>query len=307
MRFRYQLEGFDEGWIDAGTRRQAFYTNLPPRAYRFRVAAGHSGVWGPADVAWEFSIEPRFHQTGWFYLACGLMASAVMAGAWRFRVLRIRREAAAVLGERMRISRELHDTLLQSLVGISMQFEDLSRKAAASPEGFRDHVERLRKQIRFYVHDARRSVLDLRFPVLDASALDVLLRDGGARMTGNQPLGFEVAVEGAPHPPLSREIKAQLFRIGQEALGNAVRHADASSIRVEIRYDPGHVRLRVVDDGRGFDLDTVNGYATNHWGLASMKERAQQIGGVFRLTSRPGAGTVVEVNAPLKAREEAHR
>lgn len=301
VQFRYRLEGFDDGWVEAGTRRQAFYTNLPPRAYRFRVAAGHNDRWNEVNAIWDFSIAPTFYQTNWFLAACLLAGGLVVGGAWRFRVMRIRRKASAVLAERMRISRELHDTLLQSLVGIRMQFEDLSRKAALSPNAVRDHVERLRKQVRAHVHEARQSVLELRSPVLETTALDELLRDVGGRMTGNQPVRFEVTVHGRPSTPMPRNVKAQLFRIGQEALNNAVRHAGASWIRTEIHYHQDAVTLRVVDDGCGFDRRTVDTYSLNHWGLASMRERTQQVGGEFRVETEPGGGTAVEVRAPLDA------
>jgi signal transduction histidine kinase len=167
-------------------------------------------------------------------------------------------------------------------------------------------VERLRKQVRAHIHEARQSVLELRSPVLETTALDALLRDVGGRMTGNQPVRFEVAVHGRQPSPIPKDVKAQLFRIGQEALSNAVRHAGASLIRTEIHYRQDAVTLRVVDDGRGFDRRTADGCALNHWGLTSMEERAQQVGGEFRIQTEPGGGTTVEVRAPLDARRVAH-
>src|SRR5207245_2330198 len=117
---------FDKGWIDAGARRQAFYTNLPPRRYRFHVIAANDGVWNQSGAAWEFSIRPTFYQTSWFSAASFVLLMLAAWAAWRVRVAHERRRFSFVLAERARIAREIHDTLLQSLVGVALQFKTLS-------------------------------------------------------------------------------------------------------------------------------------------------------------------------------------
>src|SRR5262249_19489217 len=122
LRFRYQLEGFDAQWVEAGTRRQAFYTNLPARDYRFRISAGHDGVW-TESAPWGFSVSPRFYETSWFYGGCLLLVGIAAAFAWRMHVHQVRHELSLVLAERTRMAREIHDTLLQSLVAVAFNLD----------------------------------------------------------------------------------------------------------------------------------------------------------------------------------------
>ena len=134
-RFRYRLDGFDSDWVDAGNRRQALYTNLPPGHYAFHVSAsGDEGRWSEAEALWAFSIAPRFYQTWWFLGVLGVMLAAMLWGAWQLRLRQLRRQFSLVLGERVRLSRELHDTLLQSLVGVALEFDAISKSLDTSPD-----------------------------------------------------------------------------------------------------------------------------------------------------------------------------
>ena len=126
IRFRYRLDGFDHDWIDPGSSREAVYTNLPPRQYRFVVEATNGdGVWTPG-ATWNFGVEPMFYQTRWFAVLMTAMAGLVVAAVWRLRVRSVRRQFALVLAERIRMSRAIHDTLLQGLAGLALQMDDLS-------------------------------------------------------------------------------------------------------------------------------------------------------------------------------------
>ena len=134
--YRYQLEGFDRGWIEAGSRRAAFYTNLPPGSYRFQVlAANNDGVWNTAGASFGLRLMPHYYQTGWFYsaLALGLLLLGYLV--YRWRVLEVEAQWGAVLRERGRIAREIHDTLAQGFVGISVQLELVARLLAGSRDG----------------------------------------------------------------------------------------------------------------------------------------------------------------------------
>lgn len=278
--------------IHVGSERQA-------ETRGFEVIAVWTSI---GDVSAKIHAEQpagcRF-QTTWFYALCLVAAGAGMVWVWRLHVLRIQHEMAAVLAERTRIGRELHDTLLQSLVGVGMQCDSLLRTMDGAPEAARELVLQLRRQVKFYAREARHSVWDLRSSLLDSGELETVLREVGERITRGQSVRFEFSIHGAPRPFASKRRQEHLLRIGQEAVTNAVRHAGAGTIRMTLYYGGELVTLRIADDGCGFSVGEIEATATNHWGLSSMRERAQQIGAQFHLASRPGAGTSIEVVAHL--------
>lgn len=298
IRFRYRLEGFDADWIDAGSRRQALYTHLPPRKYRFHVVASHSdGSWNEPGAVWDFSIRPMFYQTSWFVALCVLALSLGTWAAWQLHVRHIRREFALVLGERVRLSREIHDTMLQSLVGVALQCDAVSN-SLDTPSAARDQLVRIRKHVEDFIREARQSIWNLRSPALERSDLAAALRESGKRATDGRPVGFDLHVSGAPYRS-APGVEEQLLRIGQEAVLNAVQHAQADRVRVELEYGDESLVLRVSDNGHGFDPAFAADEPEGHYGLVSMKERAEQIGGRFNLATSADAGTVVETVVPL--------
>lgn len=300
-RFKYRLEGFDAEWIDAGTRRQAFYTHLPPRAYRFHVVASTSdGSWSDASAVWAFSIQPMFYQTYWFAFLSVVAAGVGTWMLWQLRVRRIRRQFALLLGERVRLSREIHDTLLQSLVGVALQFDAVSNSLEASSPA-RQQLVRIRKQVEEYIREARQSIWNLRTPKLGTRDLAVALRESAERATAGMPVGVEFVQHGIAPQASPVETDEQLLRICQEAVLNAVRHGRASQVKVELRYDAGAIVLRVADNGCGFDpTATPPPDAAGHYGLLSMRERAEQVGGEFALETAAETGTVVEARIPAR-------
>ena len=218
VRFRYRLDGFDTEWILAGTRRSAVYTNLPPRSYRFLVEAStdEDGWTGSSSATVTFTVLPAFYQTGWFYGLCVLVAGAVVIGAWRLRVGMVRREYSAVLAERARLSREIHDTLLQSLVGVALQMDHLAHGVCAASAEAKETLLRTGRRVEAYVREARQSILDLRSPVLDTVGLPEALRQIGKDITAESNLGFSLTVTGRPRRCAAR-LENELLRIGQEA------------------------------------------------------------------------------------------
>ena len=298
IRFRYRLDGLDTGWIDAGTRRVAFYTNLSPRSYRFQVEANsEDGMWNASTAAWDFAIRPAFYQTSWFY-TLGVVATALLVWAsWRFRLGLVRRQFSLVLAERARLSREIHDTLLQSLVGVALQFDAISNSLDASSSAARDQLVRIRKHVEGYIREARQSIWDLRSPVLETHDLTAALREFGKQATAGQAVRFAATISGTPRQ-CAAKVENQLLRIGQEAITNAVRHAEAKRIHVELRFDDRSVALRVSDDGRGFDYEYAAHEMDHHYGLTTMKERAQELGARFNVATAAGQGTAVETVVP---------
>ncbi len=300
-RFRYRLEGFDADWVDAGTRRVALYTNLPPGAYTFRLAVSQDdGRWSENEATWAFTLRPRFYQTWWFDGLVAVSIAGIMWGAWAYRVRRLRSQFALVLGERVRLSRELHDTLLQSLVGVALEFDAVSKSLDTNPTSARERVIKIREQVEEYIREARRSIWSLRSPALDTGDLVDALKDSATRAVSGHEIAFTFTHSGEPRP-LSSNAQHQLLRIGQEALLNAARHSGGTTITMTLRYEPASVVLTIADDGRGFDTVRGTEGTTDHYGLTTMRERAQQAGGRLTLTSTPGTGTIVEAVVPTRA------
>jgi signal transduction histidine kinase/ligand-binding sensor domain-containing protein len=300
-RFRYKLEGFDADWINAGTRRTAFYTNLPPRQYTFSVvASAPDGTWIEPGSSLEFSIAPRFYQTTWFTAGVVIAFGLSVWGIWQFRLRQIRRQFALLLGERVRLSRELHDTLLQGLVGVALQFDAIAGDVETSAPGMQRNFVRMRKQIEEYIREARQAILDLRSQHLRRRDLVTSLREAGEHLTADHAIQFGLSVTGEPRP-CSRKVEDELLRIGQEAVNNAVRHAQPTVIRVELTYTETSVVLLVTDDGRGFDHPPLVEASADHYGLISMRERAEEIGASLEITSQLNQGTHVRAVVPMAA------
>ena len=294
--FKYRLEGFDPDWIDAGTRRQAFYTNLPPRAYQFRVVASkNDGTWDEPGVTWAFTIRPMFYQTTGFMMAFAVGLVLAVGGAWRLHLRRVRKEFSLLIGERARLSREIHDTLLQSLFGVALQCDAVARDLSVSAPHLKDQFMRMRHDVEDDIREARQSIWNLRSPRLESNSLDAALREVGEHATASTQVTFAFELSGTPRQS-NPDVDAQLLRIGREAVSNAVRHARANNIRMELSYTDREIVLSVRDDGIGFDV--AKAASNGHYGLTSMQERAEAAGGTFKLESQPGRGTVVEAVAP---------
>ncbi len=297
VRFKYKLEGFDNDWIDSGARRVASYTNLRPGNYKFRViAANNDGVWNETGAAVEFYLQPRFYQTYWFYLVCVLLLAVAAWQLYRLRVRRMATQFRAVLDERNRIAREIHDNLAQDILGISVQLELVARLMPGAAEAAKGHLDRARILVRNSMTEARRYVWDLRSQELQKKDLPAALRDTTKRLTAESNVEAVVEVAG-PLRPLPIEVETNLLRIGQEAINNAVKHAHANRIDVALNFDTRSVRLSVRDNGRGFD---ANGQiADGHFGLIGMRERAEQIGGELSIHSANERGTEIAIDVPL--------
>ncbi|HEU4770183.1 MAG TPA: two-component regulator propeller domain-containing protein, partial [Pyrinomonadaceae bacterium] len=297
VRFKYKLEGFDDNWIDAGAKRVASYTNLRPGNYKFRViAANNDGVWNETGAAVDFYLQPRFYQTYWFYLLVALLLALAAWQLYRMRVKRMAFEFRAVLAERNRIAREIHDNLAQDILGISVQLELVARLMPGAAESAKGHLDRARMLVRNSMTEARRYVWDLRSEELRKKDLPAALNDTTKRLTADTGVEAVIDITG-PLQPLSVEVETNLLRIGQEAVNNAVKHAQATRIDVALNFDTRSVRLSVRDNGRGFDPNRQ--IADGHFGLLGMRERAEQIGGTLSIDSTPERGTQIAIDVPL--------
>jgi signal transduction histidine kinase/ligand-binding sensor domain-containing protein len=297
--FRYRLEGLSDEWTDAGPRRQAMFTNLAPGEYTFRVAVRSSeGVWSELDDSIAFSITPMFYQTRWFQAACTIALAGIVALIVYARRQQVRRRFELILAERARMARELHDTLLQSLAGLELQLDTMARQLDGTAGPVKQQLERVRREIQADVSEARQSIWGLRSPTLESRDLATALRHIGGSLAAANHVQFEFVVTGTP-TRVAAKVEEHLLRVGREALSNAMRHAQAQTVRLELCYTSDAVILRVSDDGRGFTVTDATAIGETHWGLATMRERAAAIGGRLNLASTPGLGTNIEMIAPL--------
>jgi signal transduction histidine kinase/ligand-binding sensor domain-containing protein len=301
VRFRYKLEGQDKEWQDVGTRREAFYTNLEPGSYQFRVTAcNNDGVWNEAGTVLQFVVLPAFEQTGWFRILC---LFAVAGCLWLLYLLRLKRATAQVqqrlearLEERARIARELHDTLLQGFQGLVLRFAAVM-KTINQDHPARNLMENVLDRADEVLLEGRERVRDLRHTETSANELPDMLAAWGEELSRDHAIRFSLSVIGAQQA-LDATIGSEVYKIAQEALTNAFQHSRSSKIEVEITYDHRRVGLRVRDDGVGIDDDVLVRGRAGHWGIPGMRERTQKIGGQLKIWSRTGAGTEIEVSVP---------
>jgi signal transduction histidine kinase len=295
VRYRYRLEGFDRDWHEAGARREAIYTNLSPSGYRFQVQATNSEAgFGDQDATLDFTLLPTMYQTWWFYGVCSMILILATIAIWRLRLQQLHRQFALVLGERVRVSREIHDTLLQSLVGIALQLDALA-EGDEPLHTIKQTIAETRREVEEYIRETRRSIWNLRSPKLDRADLAAALRQTGERATSGLPVQFTLTTTGRA-PAFAGDTEQQLLRIGEQAVLNSVRHANASEVHVTLQYDDDAVRMRVQDNGNGFKTDVSNDGA--HFGVIGMRERTSQLGGELKIVTSPSGGSAVEVVIP---------
>jgi len=297
VEYWYKLEGLDRDWWRAGSRRLCNYNSLPHGSYRFVVRALVPGA-PPADASYAFVLLPHYYETAWFRILAVVLLGGLVWLGFRMRVRQIGSRFALVLEERARLAREIHDTLAQGFVGISSQLDAVAMSMPENGSPARQYLEMARRMARHSLTEARRSMMDLRASVLEDRDLAAALEAGARVWTAGQPV--EVSVEAiGDRQPLPQEMEQQLLRIAQEAVANIVKHANASRIGIKLERESKSLRLRIVDNGRGFEERDAFATHGGHFGLIGMRERAERLGGELRLASQPGQGTEVEVSVPL--------
>jgi len=302
VRFRYKLEGYDRDWHEVDIRRQAFYTNLPPRNYRFRVmACNNSGVWNEAGTYLDFTIDPAYYQTTWFRVAVLIVFLSVIGVIYQLRLQQMARQVRGRMEERLeereRIARDLHDTFLQSVQGLILKFHAVLKQipgdmpAHNALEKTLDHADEV-------LAEGRARIQNLRVNPVSLSDLPAAFRSIAEETSQGRETIFKTVVEGHVrdlHPLVLEEC----YCVGREAIINALTHSEGQHVELEITYDSRQFRLRVRDNGRGIDPKILEeGGRPGHWGLQGMRERAQKIGGQLKFWSRPETGTEVELTIP---------
>jgi signal transduction histidine kinase len=305
VRYKYRLEGYDTTWSDPSPVREAAYTNLSPRHYRFHVMATNvDGIWSPAEASVEFEVLPLFWETWWFGL--GILAAIVACIVLLYR-LRLRQATNRInlrfqerLAERTRIAQELHDTLLQGFLSASMQVH-VATDRLPDDSAVKPTLNRALELMRQVIDEGRNAVRGLRSTRSASLDLEQSLARIQQEIAGSDPdserVEFRVVVDGERRP-LHPVLRDEVYRIGREAVINAFRHARAGKIEMELRYSARNLTLMVRDNGRGIDPNVLKTGRDGHFGLVGMRERADRIGGQLRVMSSSSAGTEIELSIP---------
>lgn len=301
-RYRYRLDGVDENWVDAESRRRVDYAGLGPGTYRFHVtAATEDGPWAKREASVTFVIAPQFWQTAWFRLA--VLASVVLGlyelFRWRIRLATqaMRARIEERVAERERIAQDLHDTLLQGFQGLMLRFQTVLHLTTPGTPAHTAIEEALDRADDVLLH-GRERVRGLREDA-EPKCIAETVRACAQRVVGNA-LDWEVRVDGPEQlvgAPVAEEIE---LAVG-EALANAVKHAGATNVLVEIHHSRDRLSLRIVDDGTGLPEDVrAAGGREGHFGLTGMRERIERLGGSFGIANAAGQGTSIRMTLPAK-------
>jgi signal transduction histidine kinase/ligand-binding sensor domain-containing protein len=301
--YRYKLEGFDHTWSAPTDARQVVYTNLGPGSYRFAlIASNGNGPWKGAETDLPIMIKPTLWQTWWFEL---LLVTAALGMFWLFYLYRLEQATARIqdrldaqLEERVRIARELHDTLLQGFQGLMLRLHAVL-KVSSPQEPVHKMIEQVLDRADQVLLEGRDSVKDLRQAGATGNELSEVLRGYGDELSQGTSVLVTMTVVGNPQT-LGQIVFNETTRIAREALINCFQHAQPSNIEVEIAYSRAEFCLRIRDDGVGIEAAVVQQGREGHWGLSGMRERAQKIGGKLSIWTNHGAGTEIELTVPAR-------
>jgi len=299
--YRYQLEGLDRDWQSSSIPGVAYYTNLSPGDYKFRViAANNDGLWNTSGASLNFSVLPMFYQTKWFYSLCALSCAALLGGLYRIRIRQVSAQVCGRLEERLaereRIARELHDTLLQGIQGLVLRFQAAADRLPAE-EPVRTQLEDALERADQVLSESRDAVKNIRGSGGGEAELAQALAATGKQLAQAYLGQSRTSVEGTARElhPIVRE---EAIRIAGEALTNAFQHAKAELVEVEVSYGAAELHVRVRDDGQGMNDEVLTTGRPGHWGLLGMRERAKKIRADLTLWSKPGAGTEIDLRVP---------
>jgi signal transduction histidine kinase/ligand-binding sensor domain-containing protein len=300
MGFRYILEGRDRGWEDPGLRRQAFYSDLRPGSYRFRViASNNDGVWNQTGATLDFKVAAAWYQTIWFRSMFSVVGVLLLWAIYRLRVRRIARTMKSRfderLAERTRIARDLHDTFLQTIQGSKLVADD-ALSATTDPSRMRQAMEKLSAWLGRATEEGRAALNSLRTSTTEGNDLADAFRRAleECRIHGSMEVSLQVAGHTQEMHPIVRD---EVYRIGYEAIRNASVHSRATQLKVELSYGQD-LSVRISDNGDGIDPDIVHRGRPGHFGLQNMRERAARIMGKFSVESSAGSGTVITLAVP---------
>ena len=292
VRFSYRLEGFDPGWSEPGTRREATYTNLPPGRYTFRVrACNNDGLWNEAGASFALHLRPHFYQTAWF----GALVAVLLGGlAWRIHLFRAQR-MVEMERVRTRIAADLHDDIGAGLSQIAVLSEVASQELRRDGPRALDSLGRIADTAGELV-DSMSDIVWAVNPRNDRlEDLVRRMRGFASEVSSARGMDLRFHAEGVDGQRLGPDLRRHVYLIFKEGFSNAARHSGSARIEVDLEIAGGRLVLRVKDDGCGFDTSRPS----DGNGLTTMTARAADLGGRAEIVSRPGEGTVLTLNVPL--------
>jgi signal transduction histidine kinase len=302
--YKYLLEGEEKEWHDVGARRQAFYSHLKPGSYRFHILAMNGTDRGTElGAPLLISVTPAFYQTPGFIVALVLLIGVLLYIGYLLRVRyltsSLKKRLKERAEERLRIARELHDTLLQSIHGLMLRFHFATEGLPESEPARGPLLFALSRADEVFV-EARKRIEYLRDEVPDEPGIAQKIAKIAEELEIQNALSFRVVEEGQ-RQFLTDNVEMELCRIAREALINTRNHAKASSAEVVIAYGSSELLMKCCDTGVGIPATVLSdGSRLGHWGLVGMRERATSINGTLQLWSSPETGTQIEVRVPAK-------
>ncbi len=298
IQFRYKLDNVDKEWREGGSVRRLDYVNLAPGGYKLWITDRSNGNWNPTPASLAFRIPYYFYETWTFRLLTLLTVVFAGYGVYWERLRRTRFKLQVMYQERLRVTRELHDTILQGFAGVVLQLEAGLRQMDTRPEASKRRLEAAARQADAALEEARHAISLLRIPALESATFPDALGDAVRLLAEGRPVSTKLQIDG-PIQAMKYEQQANLYAIAREAVTNALNHGNPRAISLHLAYDGRYFKLKVCDDGSGFSpqQDTQQG----HLGLTAMRERAKRINADLHIVSSPGFGCLIEVsNEPAK-------
>jgi signal transduction histidine kinase/ligand-binding sensor domain-containing protein len=312
VRFRYRLNGLDADWVDAGSQRVASYNYVPPGAYSFEVTAcNNDGVWNEMGATLGLVLLPPWWMTWWFRVLAVAGIGGLVLGWYERRLRRLRRERTAQESfsrkliasqemERQRIAGELHDGLGQDLLVIASQAQ-LGLSQGENPPATATRLKDIADTAKQALQQARRMSHNLRPGLVEELGLTKAIQATLQKAGQASGLSITINLENVDDL-LASEFEVNLYRITQEILNNVLKHANASEARFTLSKECGGLRLVAQDNGKGFDMTVLESTPPDErgFGLRQIAERAKMMGGRLDIESRPGHGTLLRVEIPLR-------
>lgn len=303
VRFRYRLEPLDTDWVEAGARRTAFYSYVPPGQYRFRVIACNSaGIWSEAGASMSLIVSPHLWQAWWFIGLASLGLLAAVAGTVGIvekkkhqRRLKLLEQERALEHERARIAQDLHDDLGSSLTRISL-LSDLARADKDSPSQVEVHAQKISQSAGQTVRALEEIVWALR-PGSDSlqSLVEYIAHFANELFEGDNAHCRLDLPHDLPTHSLPPEMRHNIFLVVKEALTNAFKHSHAREVRVQAKASARTLEIVVQDDGLGFEEQALPPAPGKRQGLGNMRRRAEDMGGTLTVASAGGKGTTIRL------------
>jgi signal transduction histidine kinase/ligand-binding sensor domain-containing protein len=312
LRFKYKLEGLDEDWVEAGQRRTAYFSYVPPGEYTFKIIAANSdGVWNSEGQRLRITVLPPFYRTWWFLVLTVFGVTALVFAGFRYRIAQLEQRQAAQQAfasqliesqeaERQRIAAELHDSLGQHLLVIRNRAA-LGERVVQDPVQSKNQFDEITASSILAISEVRTISQNLRPVNLDRLGLAVTIEEMAENVAASSGIQISADIEALEDGLLTKEHEVNCFRIIQESLNNIVKHAQATKAYVELWREDGTLLVTVRDNGRGFATDAAGNGAARGMGLTSIAQRLRILGGTHTIKSALGEGTTLDLRIPLAA------